>query len=80
MSNEIYDEGLRNRIRAVKQAIAKASKAKDANELKDSIEQVFKEIVQLWIFDGDISNVGFVLARVLDAMRELEQGGDAICV
>ncbi len=26
------------------------------------------------------SNVGFVLARVLDAMRELEQGGDAICV
>jgi len=80
MSNEIYDKGLRNQIRAVEQAIAMASVAKDSATWGDSIERVFKEIVKLWIYGGEISNVGFVLARVLDAMRELEQGGDAICV
>jgi len=61
----------------VEQAVLRASKeVRGTQQWYLAIERVFKETVKMWVCGEEISDVGFVLGKIVEAIEEHERGDE----
>ena len=58
----------------VEQAVVRASKEiRGTQQWYLAVERVFKEIVKCWVCGEEITDVGFVLGKIVEAIEEGEK-------
>jgi len=58
----------------LEQAVLRASKeVRGTQQWYLAIERVFKETVKMWVCGEEISDVGFVLGKIVEAIEEGEK-------